>query len=331
LQAAKWGFSKNEADDLKERFSEWLYCDRVLQKSGIIQKRKGVNFAADPGHSQVRGTYDEQLQTVNEDHCDGPVFPLRDAPEVILSLQKKLTAYLRTVPGYETRTVNFISAVYYADHTVQIDWHKHSEDNAIDSPVMIVSTGQARCFHLGLINKSNPPNPTVRWAKMAEHGSLIYMPASFNDTHWHAVLPEDHPCGPRISFVTKLLVKPRVFSLKAGRGHYPKFAAYVGCRYPGVKEQPDDARIVRPGTIYGNDYEPFKGHCKPIAHSEVVFQAYAEERMQDLAFRAQALKDLRGKHLLCFCFQPPHPQASHFCHARVWLDIVNRPEYASQG
>jgi hypothetical protein len=38
----------------------------------------------------------------------------------------------------------------------------------------------------------------------------------------------------------------------------------------------------------------------------------------------QAIKDLRGKHLLCWCRQEQPYQS--WCHARVWLGIVNRPE-----
>jgi len=48
--------------------------------------------------------------------------------------------------------------------------------------------------------------------------------------------------------------------------------------------------------------------------------------MLDLAFRAQAIKDLRGKHLLCWCVQRG-PERAPFCHARVWKDVVNRLEY----
>jgi len=41
------------------------------------------------------------------------------------------------------------------------------------------------------------------------------------------------------------------------------------------------------------------------------------------AFRAQAIKELRGKHLLCWCPQDG-PDREEFCHARVWKEVVNR-------
>lgn len=45
--------------------------------------------------------------------------------------------------------------------------------------------------------------------------------------------------------------------------------------------------------------------------------------MGNPAFRAQAIKELRGKHLLCWCIQEG-PERAPFCHARVWLELVNK-------
>lgn len=107
--------------------------------------------------------------------------------------------------------------------------------------------------------------------------------------------------------------KARVWCCRKGN-QYPRDAVYVGCL---------TARF--PGTIYGNDHEPFKGHKKWIAKTSVKFRKYAKNKMLDPVFRAQAIKDLRGKHLLCWCIQDG-PKRNPFCHARVWLEIVNRAE-----
>ncbi len=334
LQPHEWGWSKTEADEFFTYFNEYLYCDReILYKdkntglmlpTGNILNRKSVAYAVDPNHSQVRGTADSQFKVIDEDHCAGTVLTFKDAPEVVLNLRKKLTAYLRTLPGYETRTVNYMAVIKYPDHTAQINWHKHNEDNGIDTPTFIVSTGEERPFHLGLRKGSKKgKGPGEQWSRIAQHGSLIVMPASYNDTHLHAILPESESCGPRISVATKCLVKPRVFSLKAGWGHYPVFAQYVGCKFAQL-----------PGTIYGNSYRPFDldGHSKsPIATAKEPekFREYAEKKWLDPGFRAQAIKDLRGKHLLCWCPQDKNPDSTFkqpFCHARIWLEIVNRPE-----
>jgi hypothetical protein len=107
--------------------------------------------------------------------------------------------------------------------------------------------------------------------------------------------------------------KPRVWCCRAGK-QYPPDAVYVGCL---------TARF--PGTIYGNDHEPFKGHKKWIADNEADFRKYAKQKMLNAEFRKQAIEDLRGKHLLCWCIQDG-PNRAPFCHARVWREIVNRPE-----
>lgn len=60
-----------------------------------------------------------------------------NTPAVLRSLQAKLTAKLRTMVGYEQRTVNYLSVIRESDETVGIDWHKHSEDNGVDTPVLI--------------------------------------------------------------------------------------------------------------------------------------------------------------------------------------------------
>ena len=125
----------------------------------------------------------------------------------------------------------------------------------------------------------------------------------------------------RISVNTKCLVRPRVFSLKDGWGKYPRWAVYVGCRFEA------HGKLVREGTIYGNGVNPLTGHYPMAAQDEAGFRQYAEERMTDPIFRVQALRDLRGKHLLCWCRQSG-PERAAFCHARVWLEMANRIEYA---
>jgi len=60
-----------------------------------------------------------------------------------------------------------------------------------------------------------------------------------------------------------------------------------------------------------------------IADNERDFRNYVEARMADPVFAAKAIKDLRGKHLLCWCRQSGLDRAK-FCHARVWLEAVNK-------
>lgn len=159
-----------------------------------------------------------------------------------------------------------------------------------------------------------------------EHRSLIVMPDEMNYTHWHAILKNeaknrrdyrvpDKAFGARISINTKCLRKPRVFAVSE---RHPRWAIYVGCKYGQF-----------PGTPYGNTLRPFDadGHKNaPAARTELGFRVHAEKLMLEPGFREQAIKDLRGKHLLCWCRQDG-PERASFCHARVWLDIVNREEF----
>ena len=115
-------------------------------------------------------------------------------------------------------------------------------------------------------------------------------------------------------------IKPRVYCCRAGMA-YPPDAVYVGCK---TLSQPP-----REGTPFGNAKNPLvppshpdSHHNSPIADSEKDFRAYAVKKMLDSKFRARAIKALRGKHLLCWCIQDG-PNRQQFCHARVWLELVN--------
>jgi hypothetical protein len=315
--------SSQEADDLFDFLMGWNYCE-MNNRHGLPLRRKGVAWAYDPDHSQVRGTSDSRTTEVDEDdHCDGPILPSKDAPDIIRSLAQKLTTYLRTMPGYESSLINYLSVIKYPDQDAGIDWHSHSEDYGVDTPTLIVSTGAERQFFVARQDKSQKrppyePKPSETSSIIAEHGSLLVVSNEQNYTHWHAILKNEgknrqyglpnRTYGPRISINTKCLLAQKVFSI---RERHPRWAVYVGCK----KNQ-------FPASIYANDWTPELGHTNYISHSEVGFREYAEKKWLDPAFRERAIKDLRGKHLLCWCRQ----DVPGFCHARVWLEIVNRRE-----
>src|SRR5208283_2452971 len=68
---------------------------------------------------------------------------------------------------------------------------------------------------------------------------------------------------------------------------------------------------------------PLVSH-KGALHSEREFRAYAIGKLKDPAFRVEAEK-LRGKDLLCWCVQEGKRRAA-FCHARVWLELINNAQ-----
>jgi Domain of unknown function (DUF4326) len=331
---------KDLADEIEKYFVSKDTCHLPNPYNGKLSHTKGISYAALPTHSQCFGGYHDPNkpksaeQIEEEEHCEGPILPSSEAPDCIRSLQKLLNGYLHTMPGYEHHTINYISVMHYENERAGIGWHNHNEDFGCDTPVLLISTGAERDFYLGEIPKNwkpkDPKRPEMFWRRPFEHGALLVLPDSFNYTHWHAILTNttdnrnrygvpNISYGHRISINTKCLRNPRVFSLKKNpatgkRDPHPRWSVYVGCKKAGFE-----------ASIYANDFKPELGHWHPIAHTEADFRVYAEKRMLDAAFRAQAIEDLRGKHLLCWCRQ----DVPGFCHARVWLEIVNRPEYAT--
>lgn len=111
--------------------------------------------------------------------------------------------------------------------------------------------------------------------------------------------------------------QPRVWDCHAGK-HYPEDAVYVGCRVTNRK-----GGVIREGSIFGNGANPLVSH-KGALRTESEFRAHAIEKLKDPAFRAGAEK-LRGHDLLCWCIQDG-PKRADFCHARVWLELINQEQ-----
>jgi alkylated DNA repair dioxygenase AlkB len=323
-----WGWPVQDAHELHDYFLGFNSCHLPNPWNDTLLNTKSVSYAGDPNNSQCFGGYADPTKPKNkaleeeEEHCAGLILPSSQAPDCIHKLQRVLNDVLHKMPGYEKHRVNYLSVMHYQDEKAGIGWHKHDEDNGCDTPVLLVSTGAVRDFYLGEKVKGRKPTdgPDKWWRQPMEHGSLIVMPDAMNYTHWHAILrntPENRkkynvpniPYDPRISINTKCLRQPRVFTVQE---RHPRWAVYVGCK----KNQ-------FAASIYANDYEPEKGHYKPIARNEADFRKYAEKRMQEPAFREQAIKDLRGKHLLCW------DHGGDWCHARVWLEIVNKKEHGA--
>jgi Domain of unknown function (DUF4326) len=109
--------------------------------------------------------------------------------------------------------------------------------------------------------------------------------------------------------------QPRVWDCHAGK-NYPTEAVYVGCRVRNRK-----GGVIRQGSIFGNRINPLVSHHGSLK-SESEFRACALEKLKDPAFR-QLAQQLKGKDLLCWCAQEGKRRAE-FCHARVWLELINQ-------
>jgi hypothetical protein len=152
-------------------------------------------------------------------------------------------------------------------------------------------------------------------------GSLVTLPSTLNTTHEHAIL-KDKTIGVRYSINCKSLPLYGVWDCHEGK-NYPKKgvnfhedAVYVGCN---VIDRKGD--VIKEGTIFGNAANPLVSHHGAFKTE----REYAERKMQDPEFCEKVRRELRGKHLLCWCVQTG-PKREEFCHARVWLEIANREE-----
>jgi Domain of unknown function (DUF4326) len=129
--------------------------------------------------------------------------------------------------------------------------------------------------------------------------------------------------------------KPRVHSIK--RKH-SQDASYVGCAgsWKGCKCH---VGVIKSGSMYGNSYNPreFGGHFKHlIANTPEEYRVKLDKKWRsnepkDVAWKERAIKDLRGRNLLCWCLQPEDIDGLKVtkpegCHARVLFEYVNRDE-----
>lgn len=229
---------------------------------------------------------------------------IETAPEILQQFRRKL--------GQHTgQDINYMSLLKYPNGDATINWHNHREDHWHQSPVWDVTIGPTeRVFWA---REVADPKDTVT-SVLGEVGSLITLPASMNTTHEHAIL-KDKTTGVRYSINCKSLPLYAVWECRAGK-NYPPDAVYVGCRVRDRK-----GKVIREGTIFGNGANPLISHAGGL-HTEKEFREYAERMMQFPEFHAK-VRELKGKHLLCWCVQSG-PKRAEFCHARVWLELANR-------
>lgn len=299
--------TKDETDELTAYFETQTFHVRVNPRNPKNPKynikRQSLGYIASNAFN------DRDQKEWGTEYAD-----IDTAPAILQRFRAKLSAHV-------CKDVNYMSILKYPDGNAHIDWHQHGEDRWHDSPVWDVSVGPTeRMFWAREID--NPK--TTKIGALAGVGSLITLPSSMNTTHQHAIL-KDETTSVRYSINCKSLPLTGVWDCHAGK-NYPKKgvnfhedAVYVGCRTRDRK-----GNVLREGTIFGNGADPSKSPDGGF-ETEAEFREYAERKMQDPAFRAEVEKQLRGKHLLCWCVQKG-PKREKFCHARVWLEIANRPE-----
>ncbi len=230
--------SQAEADALFE-LAKSMPHERPLNKlSGFKNKLRRLQMPCYSATPNWRGSDNEETNQLMK--------PLDEAPIEIKSLAEKLS----TLAG---KPVNYFSFVGYENEKDHINWHQHREDKCRDARVFIISLGDPRTFGLrklcedcrvcdgcnkemcaGAMTPScmqcrqahkhrktcEVSNDKSKWILLQpEHGSLITIPDSYNNTHEHAVLDDKEPKGFRISINTKHISAE---DIAAGNGSIPK-------------------------------------------------------------------------------------------------------------
>ncbi len=225
---------------------------------------------------------------------------------------------------------------YYADEQVGIGWHNDAEEVGSQIPVRMLCLGGTRDFSIWKVMRDEKTKkllkPFAEWEVKTRSGDLVEMPVGFHEenAYRHAILPQKQFAAPRVSLTFRspdlsangpwapetFVHIPRIWCCKSGH-EYPKDAIYVGCRT--IRGQ------AREGSPFGNAVDPFRVRNQTtnpwLADNDTDFRLAALTKMQDSGFRQQ-MEALRGRDLLCWCEQEG-PKRAEFCHARVWLDLIN--------
>jgi hypothetical protein len=256
-------------------------------------------------------------------HCPAAQYttvPYDTAPDFIKNLADKLTAFAR-------KEVRYLSVIGYENEKDHMNWHQHKEDkrpiHCEDMTVWVVNLGEVRTIGIRPLGSKDKSQYEYLRPK---HGSLYVLPSEYNVTHEHAVLPDELPCGLRISINCKHIppqtpppsVKKSTKKKSRDKDSFYKpvngDGPYIYCQRVGYSYPADSVNVDRK-TIFGN----FSGAPKKrYPYGSPEYAAYVADKMRSPEFRAQ-IESLRGKDLLCWC--EPH-EAEH-CHARAWLELAN--------
>ena len=173
--------------------------------------------------------------------------PYDTAPDFIKTLADKLTAFA----GKEIR---YLSVVGYENEKDHMNWHQHKEDkrpiHCEDMTVWVVNLGEVRTIGIRPVGSKDKSQYEYLRPK---HGSLYILPSEYNNTHEHAVLDDEFPCGLRISINCKHIPPPDT---------RPR-CTVAGCDRPPVPEFTDELGGDSGGKCYqhgGNAIKP-TGRC----------------------------------------------------------------------
>jgi len=217
-----WGYyepsflSREEADALFEMAQTQPRYRPVIKRSGHPLRRCASSCWS------VRDRKDDSVGMI----------PLDEAPQEIISLQRKLSDLAR-------KEVNYFSLQAYENERDHIGWHQHREDKCRDARVFIISLGERRSFGVDKLcsecllcdacnqRRCHPDGPpcaarskcqaakkhrktclvrkSTKTVLLPQHGSLIALTSEANNWYEHAVLDDKQPKGLRVSINTKCI------------------------------------------------------------------------------------------------------------------------------
>ena len=330
--------SEKEADALFA-LAKSLPRERPLTKlSGFTNHLRRLQMPCYSATPNWRGSENEKTNEW--------MMPIDKAPVEAQSLAEKLSK----LAG---KPVNYFSFVGYENEKDHIGWRQHAEDKCRDARVFIVSLGEVRPFGLRRLcdecrvcddcnkrmcaGETKPScskckqahkhrktcavcNDKSKWTLLQpEHGSLITLPGSYNDTHEHAVLDDKGPKGLRISVNTKH-ISPE--DIAAGNGYIPKEHRHGG---PTAKTEVVHCMKDEYDVYIGRRNGRARLPESPFANrSDGDYRTYFLLKLRDEPDFAGKVLHLHGKKLGCWCKGTKRDFSQ--CHGHVvaeWADKLH--------
>ncbi len=310
------GFLSKEEADALFALAQSLPRERPLNRlSGFKNHLRRLQMPCYSATPNFRGSENEKTNQW--------MMPLDEAPAEVKSLAEKLSK----LAG---KPVNYFSFVGYENEKDHIDWHQHGEDKCRDARVLIISLGEVRTFGIRKLcdecrvcddcnkkmcgGEAQPSCTKCRevhkhrktckackdkskWTLLQpEHGSLITLPDSYNNTHEHAVLDDKGPKGFRVSINTKHISAE---DIAAGNGYIPKEHRHGGptskTEVVHCMKDSYDVYIGRRNNRAGLPESPFANR------SNGDYRTYFLQKLKDDPYFPGKVLKLHGKKLGCWC------------------------------
>ncbi len=281
---------KEKADQLFER----LRGLQTWTNSRFLSP--GVVAFSDDEPRESRDLYGAQRMTV----C-----PWADAPPELTEVREMLQSkYGHLFP--------YVLLNRYENERIQMCQHFDTEYIGSLYGIATISLGAERPFMV--IETATQK----MFSQQAEHGSLLMMPAGFQETHTHGVPEVDSACGIRISLTFRNPVRRKT---RVVRVENEPFDVYMGSGlYQGAQSKWDCGEW---GNPFSDKLDSKAEYVVKSAEVMPRFREWFENRVKNEPGFANKVRTLSGQILGCWC-----PEGGP-CHAKVvasWADKLSEEE-----